>query len=259
MHWDGGSWTVIDTPSPSSRFAVLEAVVAIAPNDVWAVGARQTSGQTIRNLPLVEHWDGKAWTLAKAPKAKSDSTFLLGVSATSATDVWAVGVRGAQTLTEHFDGMRWRVVKSPNPAPRANFLNDVVALSPSDVWAAGGVFLNGEGTSERTLATHWNGKRWSVVPTPNQGSLNNQFLGITALGPKAVWAVGLFVNEPAHDNQTLTERWDGSAWTIVPSPSPGVEDAVLLGAAAAPDGSVWAVGGFEAPPEQTLVLRNPKG
>ena len=32
---------------------------------------------------------------------------------------------------------------------------------------------------------------------------------------------------------------------------------VLLGTAGSPDGSVWAVGGQEVPPEQTLVLRNP--
>jgi hypothetical protein len=258
-HWDGSAWTIVPTPSPSSRFATLDGVAAIASDDVWAVGARQTSGSHIRNLPLIEHWDGAVWTVVTGPKARSDSTFLQGVAATSATDVWTVGFRGTKTLIEHFDGTSWKIVPSPSPAVRVNFLHSVVAISPTDAWAVGGMFLDEGGTSERTLTEHWNGSMWKAVDSPNQGALNNQLLGVTELASNDIWAVGLFVNDPAHKNQTLTERWNGRRWAIVASPSPGAGHDVLLGTAASPDGSVWAVGGFQAPPEQTLVLRNLNG
>jgi hypothetical protein len=49
---------------------------------------------------------------------------------------------------------------------------------------------------------------------------------------------------------TLTEHWNGSAWSIISSPNPaGATSSALQGAAAVPheaddeDGGVWAVGG----------------
>jgi hypothetical protein len=256
MHWGGTSWTVVETPSPRRRFSTLLGIAAISPSDAWAVGARQTSGPTIRNLPLVEHWDGASWTVARTPRAGgSSSSFLQGVAATSSTDAWAVGFRDTSTLIEHWDGSSWAVVPSPNPFGRTDLLHSVAALSSTDAWAVGGGYLNDEGTSERTLAEHWDGTNWSVVSTPNQGSVNNQLLGVAAPSSHGIWAVGLFVDALTNENRTLTERWDGTAWSIVPSPSPG-EDAVLLGVTAARHGPVWAVGGFDQPPEQTLVLRN---
>jgi hypothetical protein len=41
--------------------------------------------------------------------------------------------------------------------------------------------------------------------------------------------------------RTLVERWDGSAWSIVPAPSPGV-DAILTDVVAIDPSDVWAVG-----------------
>lgn len=255
LHWDGTAWKVLETPSPSTRFSTLLGVVAISPSDAWAVGARQTSGPTVRNLPLIEHWDGTSWTVVPSPRIAGSSTFLQGIAAASATDVWAVGFTDASTLIEHWNGSSWTVVPSPNPFARTSFLHSVAALSPTDAWAVGGGYLNDDGTSERTLALHWDGTSWSVASTPNEGPVNNQLLGVTAPGSRSVWAVGLFVDALTNENRTLTERWDGTAWSIVDSPSPG-EDAVLLGTAALGRGPRWAVGGFDQPPEQTLVLRN---
>jgi hypothetical protein len=69
-HWDGVGWSVVDAPNVST----LTSAVAIAPNDVWAVG----SGGTL-------HWDGTAWSVVPSP------TVALSVDASSANDVWAVG------------------------------------------------------------------------------------------------------------------------------------------------------------------------
>jgi hypothetical protein len=41
---------------------------------------------------------------------------------------------------------------------------------------------------------------------------------------------------------TLAERWNGTAWTVAASPSPGQGDDWLFGIAAIPHGGFWAVG-----------------
>ena len=54
-----------------------------------------------------------------------------------------------------------------------------------------------------------------------------------------MWAVGS--GGTASAKTTLTEHWDGSSWTLVPSPSPGTSDSLLsVSAVSATD--VWAVG-----------------
>lgn len=44
-----------------------------------------------------------------------------------------------------------------------------------------------------TLIEHWNGTKWSIVPSPNQtpqGNNINILLGIDSSGPGKLWAVG---------------------------------------------------------------------
>ena len=63
---------------------------------------------------LVEHWDGVRWRVVPTPNATG--SFLTGVAAVSAQDVWTVGHVGQppndRRLVEHWDGVRWRVVPS---------------------------------------------------------------------------------------------------------------------------------------------------
>src|SRR2546430_17741272 len=58
-HWDGTSWTAIQTPHPSLPISILFGVAALSSNDVWAVGYEETSGYRT----LIEHWDGSTWTI----------------------------------------------------------------------------------------------------------------------------------------------------------------------------------------------------
>jgi len=52
--------------------------------------------------------------------------------------------------------------------------------------------------------------------------------------------------------RTFTEHWDGTAWTVVPSPNPSPEYDYLVGAAGFAGGDVWAVGAAD---ENTLTMR----
>src|SRR5207249_229081 len=61
-HWNGTKWTVARTP-PVSGSGELHGVVAIAVNNVWAVGELSST-----NGPLVEHFDGASWQIFPTPK-----------------------------------------------------------------------------------------------------------------------------------------------------------------------------------------------
>lgn len=54
--------------------------------------------------------------------------------------------------------------------------------------------------------------------------------------------------------QTLTEQWNGSAWTTVPSPHPGSSDDLASISANVDNGTVWAAG---ASSNGTLPTSNP--
>src|SRR5438445_21291 len=87
---------------------------------------------------------------------------------------------------------------------------------------------------------HWNGTKWKVFPTPDLES--GQFSAVTAFSPSDAWAVGSFSNPERHDAlDTLTEHWNGSAWSIVPSPNPGEGGHFFLtGASGSSSTDVWA-------------------
>src|SRR5581483_5229890 len=166
--WNGTRWSVVPSPSPSASHNVLHGVAALSSSDVWAVGWLNTA--TARDFPrtLIEHWDGTAWRVVPSPNAGLND-FLYGVTAASASDVWAVGQFSNasgfyQTLIEHWDGTAWRIVPSPNVGTHDNVLNGVTAISAADAWAVGD-FLDRTSTSH-TLIEHWDGTTWRAVPSP---------------------------------------------------------------------------------------------
>jgi hypothetical protein len=183
---------------------------------------------------------------------------LAAVAATSATDAWAVGSRltsggSYRTLIEHWNGNAWKVVPSPDPAGGASptdTLGGVVALSKTDAWAAG--FYEKTTTDFRTLIEHWNGTRWSVVPSPNSGTGANNLVAMAAVSASDIWAVGF--RQGTSGRRTLTEHWNGRRWAIVPSPNAGSGDNLLLGAAPDRAGGAWAVGFDSVSFGQALAL-----
>ncbi len=58
-HWYGSIWTIVQD---GSHQGWLTSVVAIAPDDVWAVGSPDYIGNG-----LIEHWDGTRWIQTSYP------------------------------------------------------------------------------------------------------------------------------------------------------------------------------------------------
>jgi hypothetical protein len=168
QHWDGTSFAAVPTPNPGAGFDVLNAVTAVAPDDVWAVGQSAADSVHSSTTSLTEHWDGRSWTRVPSPNREFPEfdhfySHVDGVDAVSSDEVWAVGATGAfhdktpggasrrRTLILKWNGGRWRLVSSPNAADiRNNELHDVSALPDGRVWAVGSS-TNARASLERTL------------------------------------------------------------------------------------------------------------
>jgi hypothetical protein len=90
------------------------------------------------------------------------------------------------------------------------------------------------------VIVHWDGTAWSVVPGP---PVAGSFADVSALGPSDVWAAGSMVDENGH-LVPLMEHWDGSSWNVLPAPSKGPLYTAANGIAPAGPDDVWAVGQY---------------
>ena len=130
-------------------------------------------------------------------------------------------------------------VSSPN-GTGDNVLESTAAVSANDVWTVG-VQTNAS-VLDRTLAEHWNGTSWSIVPTVNPGSGHNDLFGVSAVTSNNVWAVGAYeTNHATAASATLAEHWNGTSWSTVATPNPSTYS-YLFAVSAVSSTSVWAVG-----------------
>jgi plastocyanin len=246
------AWSETPTPPGSNSFY---SVAAITEADVWAVGSHYDG---VNDRPLAEHFDGGQWLTVSVPAPGNSAAYLRGVGGSSGIDVWAVGYQitrsGANnTLIEHYDGTSWTIVPSPNPASFASYLSAVVAVAMNDVWTVGH-YLDNSGVY-RTLVEHWDGTSWMIVSSPNSGNGDNALNGIAAASSNNIWAVGYQSSAPGAASSTLVLHFDGTSWTVVPSPNPGGLTSSLAGVAAMTDGRIWAAGFYyDGTQGRTLLL-----
>ena len=91
--WDGLGWHTVASPQPANYRNDLRAVSVLSASDAWAVGSDQNAknGFEEQQRTLIEHWNGKAWSVVSSPSRPVFLNSLSGVVALSATDVWVVG------------------------------------------------------------------------------------------------------------------------------------------------------------------------
>ena len=297
-HWDGVQWRVSPTADiavvhpafPGETLDELHAVSTVSSNDVWAVGTAvrdlNPSSTSAVGAALIEHWNGRSWSVVANPTTGNVDT-LNAVAAISASDVWAVG---SADLVEHWDGHVWTIV--PGGLGQTATLSGVSAASSADVWAVGHAVdashctfpvsehwdghvwsavaiprpadnicralyavtvvaaNNVWAVGSPNLVEHWDGTNWNTTTVPNTYDLRN-FRGVSALGANDVWAV-------ASD----TIHWDGSTWQAVTAPK-GPSTRGLNAVASLPNHTLWAVGetgDYSGVPQiRTLIVRNTAG
>ncbi len=199
---------------------------------------------------LIEHWNGSAWSVVTSPIASLGDSMLNGATALSPTNAWAVGNTFTesnsnlrQPLIEHWNGALWTVVANPTFAHGA-LLNAVTALSGANVWAVGFSIHPRQPPLNQSLIEHWDGKTWKEVANPNPGSEFDVLTGLAAVSTNDVWAVGTFLDENSSTavDKGLIERWNGTFWTVMQTPDPGVQGNFLSAIAADSPNDVWVIG-----------------
>lgn len=123
-------------------------------------------------------------------------------------------------------------------------LAGVAAISPTHVRAVGTLFAVNDEHRNAGLIEHWDGQRWSVVPSPDAlpvGRAQNKLLAITAIAANDIRAVGEVQGLPS-GRWTLIEHWDGQHWQLVPDQGNQFQKGTLLSVIAFSAGNVRVAG-----------------
>jgi hypothetical protein len=167
------AWTV------ATRAAVpMNAVAAVAANDVWAVG----NGGTIL------HWDGALWTATPSGTTQN----LNSIWAASTSDVWIAGDAGTML---HWSGASWSIVSTPSSA-QTGFISKLWGSGATNVWA----IATPNGATESFL--HWDGSSWSALSSGTDRNLDSLW-GSSATD---VWA---------GSQEQIIFHYDGSSWSAI--------------------------------------------
>jgi hypothetical protein len=249
----GGEWAVSPSPNLGGGDNSLNGISCVSAERCIAVG--EVLSMNLGEDALVESWNGSSWSILPTPvlfappEAGPTTASLSGVSCASSKFCVAVGRQRfsvpsphccEKTLTETWNGSEWTFVPSPN-----RDLNDSLAqvsCVSSRFCVAVGIDLRSDGGPGKTLVESWDGTEWSLVPSPNPG-IEAIFNGVSCVSSKSCVAVGTVLVEPTLQSLTLVESWNGTEWSVVPSPNPGSSFNSLNGVSCVSHNRCVAVGG----------------
>src|SRR5262249_38934937 len=139
-----------------------------------------------------------------------------------------------------------------NPSPSSNVFTAVDARTSTDAWVVGTYQNPVDDAGGTILAEHWNGTAWSAAPTPDIFRNDEKLNAVSSAAANDVWAVGSKQQTGFAHTDPLTAHWDGTSWSIVPTPDVrGGSKSSLFGVANLGGGNAWAVGRSET--ARTLI------
>ena len=152
VRYQGDRWALVDIGIRDVGY--LSGVEAIASDDVWAVGGIDEGASSTQ--PLILHWDGSSWTRIDLPFFDGRSASLRGITARSATEIYAAGTnsdddgRPRQFMLK-YDGTSWERVDVAPTDGRDQWFRTMDTTPGGDVWAVGQYYRPSDET-QRMLA-----------------------------------------------------------------------------------------------------------
>ena len=262
--WNGSAWTEIANPEADVTNSIVEGVSCTSTTSCVVVGNDQAGGA------FVESWNDSSWV-----KELSDSgSALSAVSCASTTSCVAVGTGSAGLeFSVVLSNGTWTAVPVVNPGNQ-NYLYSVSCPSATFCVAVGSASFPDIGWG-LTLIEIWNGTSWLLSSSPNPvvdpdspGGAGGILMSVACASTAACVAVGygqpiagVDANGLKYPVQAIVETWDGTGWSITPTPTPidpdGEAGVGLYGDACAPtsgDAFCMAVGNQNTGASQTAMV-----
>ena len=242
-NWNGTSWSIVPSANPVAPGvvgAVLQGVTCSSASNCMAVGyATDDTGANLN--ALIEQWNGSAWSIVPAANTGTSFDQLSTVECLSPADCWAVGNAGPtqqnpnflpifpgavgdQGVIEHWDGSSWSVTPSAQEtSPNGGYLYGLTCVDPADCWASGAT-TDASGQASGLLLQHWDGTTWTdmsaSVPDSSMPGMLSSLSCVSSVQCWAVGSLGTFGGGGGNNfrPQSLIENWNGSSWSIQPSP-----------------------------------------
>ncbi len=214
--WNGSTWSVTPAPMPAG-VATAELTGVACPSTTRCISVGDASADSSHTQPIAVIWDGTRWTLQTAPKpAGVAQSVLHSVSCPTTTMCIAVGsASSSHTLIERWNGTSWSIQSGAALPSGASALVGVTCRTTADCFATGSY---GSGP----LIEHWNGSIWKTQNAPNPKPQKGASLdGVTCTSATNCVAVGSAHPLGRGGRATLVEHWNGTSWTVQPSPSTG--------------------------------------
>jgi len=124
-------------------------------------------------------------------------------------------------LVEQLSDGRWTVATTPVISGATSSSLSAVSCPVASFCVAVGSVQLASNPSPEPLAETWNGTSWSdtLLPLPSGGT-EPSLAGVSCAARGACVAVGYYDHKRSDNSRLLTERLDGSTWSIIPSPVP---------------------------------------
>jgi hypothetical protein len=200
--WNGDEWTIVDNPFAEVPNAELLSVEAESATDINAAGYRVGDDNVM--VPMMMHFDGRAWTEVSLPKVNG---MVLAVDASGPNDIWAGGWTPdpqnpdlRAPLLMHWDGQGWSVQPAPSKGTSGSEISDLYVAEPGNVWTIVDRKIQFPADNLGSL-WHWDGAAWQAVWPRGERPVGepDRYVDIDGTGPDDVWAVG---------ETTFTTPWD---------------------------------------------------
>ena len=234
------------TSKLGGRYGNLASVAAVSKNNVFVGGAVQVP-HGIDDKPAIFRLKGKKFVAMKLPGTASGAVGVGTITASSPSNVWAVGgiyaasdTGGPQAL--HYDGKKWAFTDTPQSV---NFdgQNDASTSAPGNTWATRGdgnllvwkgsswtdlgpapvtypgpiatssphlVYVAGTDATGKRAIMKFNGTKWSKTTVKGVPS-TAVIVDLTVAGTQG-WAVAQWRNAKSYEVSAILHT-SGEAWT----------------------------------------------